>query len=303
MKKKTVLITGAAGFIGRYIAQEFSNKNWRVTGIGRGDWLNWSEYGLSEWHCADVNLSTLVEHAGQPDAIVHCAGGASVGFSVSQPAFDFDLTVQTTSHVLEFIRVYSPTTRLVYPSSAAVYGQVKTLPITETTLLNPVSPYGLHKQMAESLCQLYSHQYKLSISIVRLFSIYGAGLQKQLLWDACQKFDKGESAFFGTGKEIRDWLHVVDVAKLILIAENSASTQCSVINAGSGLGISVFEILMYISVKFANNLTPIFSSILKTGDPNAYVADIAKANALEWTPNIEWHEGISKYVDWYKQCQ
>jgi UDP-glucose 4-epimerase len=303
MKKKTVLVTGAAGFIGRYVAREFAEQGWHVAGIGRGDWLNWSDYGLADWHRVDVNLDSLVEYACKPDAIVHCAGGSSVGFSVSHPAIDFELTVQTTSNVLEYIRLHSPATRLVYPSSAAVYGEVKTLPITEDAPLNPLSPYGLHKQMAESLCQLYSHQFGVSVAVVRLFSIYGAGLHKQLLWDACRKFDKGERDFFGTGEELRDWLHVVDVAKLILIAEKNASSQCSVINAGSGLGVPVFKILQHISEKFGSHLTPRFSSLPKTGDPSAYIADISKASALNWDPKIDWRDGISKYVEWYKQCQ
>lgn len=303
MKRKTVLVTGAAGFIGRHVAREFAEQGWHVSGIGRGDWLNWADYGLTDWYRADVNLASLVEYAGKPDAIVHCAGGASVGFSVSQPAIDFDLTVQTTSNVLEFIRLHSPITRLVYPSSAAVYGEVKTLPIIEDAPLNPLSPYGLHKQMAESLCQLYSHQFGVSVAIVRLFSIYGAGLHKQLLWDACRKFDEGGCDFFGTGEEIRDWLHVVDVAKLILIAEKNASSQCTVINAGSGFGVPVVKILQHIGEKFGSHLTPIFSSLPKAGDPNAYIADISRARALNWCPKINWRDGITQYVEWYKKCQ
>lgn len=215
MNDKTVLITGAAGFIGRYAAYEFSRNGWYVSGIGWGEWPDCNSYGLSAWNNSDVNITSLLEFADKPDVIVHCAGGASVGFSVEHPAADFDMTVRTTSHVLEFIRLHSPATRLVYPSSAAVYGQVKNLPITEDTPLNPMSPYGLHKQMAESLCQLYSLQFGVLSAVVRLFSIYGNGLHKQLLWDACQKFSSGKNIFFGTGKEVRDWLHVEDAARLL----------------------------------------------------------------------------------------
>ncbi|NOT98961.1 MAG: NAD-dependent epimerase/dehydratase family protein, partial [Sideroxydans sp.] len=196
--KKNVLITGAAGFIGRHIALEFAKQGWHVIGLGRGDWVDSHESGLSAWHCSEVTLDALVQYAGKPDVIVHCAGGASVGFSVEQPAVDFDLTVKTTSNVLEYIRLYTPATRLVYPSSAAVYGQVKTLPIIETAHLNPVSPYGVHKLMAESLCQLYAKEFGLSVAMVRLFSIYGNGLRKQLLWDACKKLCQGKKEFFGT---------------------------------------------------------------------------------------------------------
>ena len=303
MTQQTVLITGAAGFIGGYVASEFVKKGWYVINIGRGDWSDCRDCGLTSWHNTDVNLDSLLKYAGKPDVIVHCAGGASVGFSVEQPAIDFDLTVRTTSIILEFIRVHSPATKLVYPSSAAVYGQVKNLPIIEETPLNPISPYGFHKQMAEALCQLYASQFGVSVAIIRLFSIYGTGLRKQLLWDACRKFQQKDYEFFGTGDEVRDWLHVADAAKLLFIAAQNATPSCPLVNAGFGLGVPVKEILQQVSDQFGLGITPIFSSKAKTGDPNAYIADISKAREWSWEPEINWHDGVEAYVDWYKKCQ
>jgi UDP-glucose 4-epimerase len=303
MTKKTVLITGAAGFIGSYVAREFANNGWHVIGLGRGDWSDWRDHGLAAWHSTDICIDSLLKYAGKPDAIVHCAGGASVGFSIDYPANDFDLTVRTTSMVLEFIRVHSPTTRLVYPSSAAVYGQVKKLPIVEKTPLKPLSPYGLHKQMAEALCQLYASQFGVSVAITRLFSIYGTGLRKQLLWDACKKIQRKECDFFGTGEEIRDWLHVEDAAKLLYVATQNTSPTCPVVNVGSGIGVPVKEILLHVSHQFGSGILPKFSSKSKIGDPNAYVADISKVRAWNWKPERNWREGVAEYVNWYKKCQ
>ena len=301
--KNKVLVTGAAGFIGRHVAREFANQGWRVVGMGRGDGFDSQAYGISEWHCCEVTLDALVNCAGQPDVIVHCAGGASVGFSVAEPYQDFIRTVDTMAQVLEFIRLYSSATKLVYPSSAAVYGQVSKLPIVEDAPLKPVSPYGFHKKMAESLCQLYAHQYSTSAAIVRLFSIYGTGLHKQLLWDACQKLKQGDNGFFGTGEEIRDWLHVNDVAKLLLIAAEKATTACPVVNGGSGQGVPVKDILQLVSEQSGALKMPAFTSRPKAGDPNAYIADIAKAHAWNWAPEINWREGVAEYVEWYKKCQ
>lgn len=299
----TALVTGAAGFIGRHVAREFANQGWHVVGMGRGDCLDSEAYGISEWHGCDVTLDALVNRAGHPDVIVHCAGGASVGFSVAEPYQDFIKTVDTMAQVLEFIRLYSPKSKLVYPSSAAVYGQVTQLPIVEEAPLMPVSPYGVHKKMAESLCQLYAHQYGLEVAIVRLFSIYGAGLNKQLLWDACQKFKQGDNRFFGTGEEVRDWLHVNDVVQLLLIAANNATTACPVLNAGSGQGVPVKDILQLVSEQSGALKKNVFSSQPKVGDPNAYIADITKARAWNWAPQISWREGVAEYVAWYSKCQ
>lgn len=300
---KSVLVTGAAGFIGRHVAREFAAQGWYVVGMGRGDWSDWSAFGISQWHCCDVTLEALQTFAEKPCAIIHCAGGASVGNSVAEPYQDFIKTVDTMAQVLEFIRLHSPQTKLVYPSSASVYGQVSQLPIVENAPLLPISPYGFHKKMAESLCQLYAHQFGVSVAIVRLFSIYGAGLHKQLLWDACNKLSQGRDDFFGTGAEIRDWLHVKDAAQLIKLAADQASTFCPVVNGGSGSGVTTKEILCFVAEKMDVSLTPIFSSLAKEGDPNAYIADIVQARAWNWSPNINWRNGVAEYVEWFKQCQ
>ena len=301
--KQQVLITGAAGFIGRHVALEYAKQGWKVVGIGHGDFSDYKSYGVSEWHRCDISLKTLNEFGVKPGVIIHCAGGASVGFSVDNPAADFDLTVRITSDVLEFIRLYTHSTRLVYLSSAAGYGQVKTLPITEQSPLNPVSPYGVHKVMAELLCKLYSQQFKLPVAILRPFSIFGPGLKKQLLWDACQKIHQGNFEFFGTGEEIRDWLHVDDLANLVFKAAIHASTECPVVNAGCGTGISVKEILQVVIKQFSLEKNPIFSSKPRAGDPNAYIADITSANAWDSQIKTDLREGIANYVEWYKQCQ
>jgi len=302
LKNKIAVITGAAGFIGRNIARRFSKEGWYVIGIGRGSWLNWLEYGLHEWHSVDITMDSLKRFAVTPDLIIHCAGGASVGLSVEHPLKDFNLTVQTSAEVLEFIRTQSPLTKLLYPSSAAVYGQVENFPIDEDIFLNPISPYGIHKKMVEMLCRQYSANYGVSIAILRLFSIYGEGLRKQLLWDACNKFARGEGIFFGTGDEIRDWLHVDDVAQLFISAEKHASTLCPVINAGSGLGISTRDLLEYLSGQFGSRERVKFSSNTKVGDPSCYIANISRARALNWSPSISWDSGILEYAEWYKKC-
>ena len=167
----------------------------------------------------------MITYAGEPDVIVHCAGSGSVGFSMTHPYQDFQRTVATTLAVLEYARLYAPRARVAYPSSAGVYGEVQKLPIAETDPLSPASPYGVHKRFAEELCASYAQHFGIAVAVVRLFSVYGAGLRKQLLWDASQKIMRGENRFFGTGEEIRDWLHVEDAASLLIAAAGHASAQ------------------------------------------------------------------------------
>jgi UDP-glucose 4-epimerase len=299
---KTALVTGAYGFIGRYVARQLARDGWRVIGLGHGSWARkeWQVWSIAEWHSTDITLETLITYAGEPDVIVHCAGSGSVGFSMTHPYQDFQRTVATTLAVLEFARLYAPQARVAYPSSAGVYGVVQKLPIAETDPLSPASPYGVHKRLAEDLCESYAEHFGISVAVVRLFSVYGVGLRKQLLWDASQKIMSGENSFFGTGDEIRDWLHVEDAASLLIAAAGHASAQCPVVNGGSGAGITMREILTELFTCFERADAPNFSGAARSGDPAGYVADISVARQWGWQPKMERHEGLCEYAEWFK---
>ena len=298
-----VLVTGANGFIGRHVARLFSRNGYLVIGVGHGDWPSeeWKRWGLSAWFPVDVNLKNLKRWAGAPSTIVHCAGGSSVAFSINDPIADFERTVVTTAHVIEFVRESGISCRVVYPSSASVYGNVKSVPIREECQPAPISQYGVHKLMAEQMISSYSRQFGIHAAIVRLFSVYGCGLQKQLLWDACGKFAKEDLVFAGTGSEIRDWLHVEDAADLILAATGRASTDCPTVNGGSGHGVSVREVLDHLALCFSERAkVAMFSGAQRAGDPTCYVADIASSQAWGWSPKHDWKQGVAQYVSWWK---
>ena len=299
---KRVLITGAYGFIGRYTAKQYKKMGYMVIGLGHGDWLEDEHtfWGIDFWHSCDITMENLILYAEGIDVIVHCAGSGSVGFSIKNPMLDFERTVSTTQFVLEYIRKYAPKVKLVYPSSAAVYGMVDKLPITTEDDLNPISPYGVHKKIAEELCQLYCKQYNISVAIIRLFSVYGEGLEKQLLWDACKKIEAGNNLFWGTGEETRDWIHVSDVAELLYIASKKANSECIIVNGGSGKNISISKILECLFYFFDSLNKPKFGGEKDIGNPAHYLADIAIITKWGWSPKIDFETGIDQYVQWYK---
>jgi len=304
MDEASVVITGANGFLGRHVARSFAQKGHRVLGIGHGEWSrkDWGSWGLSEWYQDDVTLQTLNQHAQSPSTIIHCAGSGSVAFSIENPLTDFERTVETTAHVLEYVRTSAPSCRVVYPSSASVYGTAEALPIREDCRFAPISQYGVHKMISEELVASYARQFGTSASIVRLFSVYGCGLRKQLLWDACCKFAKQDNIFLGTGDEVRDWLHVEDAAELLLTAAEYSSTLCPVVNGGSGEGVTVREVLVHLGNSLqSGQLTPTFSGAQRTGDPGRYIADIESSKAWGWLPKRHWQDGISEYAAWWKE--
>jgi len=301
MSNKQVIVTGAYGFLGRHVAKVFSQNGFSITGLGHGTWIRseWQQWGLSEWHPCNLTMESLTTYVQQPDVVVHCAGSGSVGYSLTHPLQDYERTVSTTVTLLEFLRLHSPKTSFIYPSSAAVYGIAEKLPIAESAPLNPISPYGVHKKIVEEISQSYAHYFSIPVAIARFFSLYGPGLRKQLLWDSCVKIENGDFNFYGTGKEVRDWLHVKDAAHLLLTLSSRASSDALVVNGGTGKRTTVHEIIEEISRRMnkENNLK--FSHKPKLGDPPGYIADIKKATSLGWRPKVLLHDGIEEYVHWY----
>ncbi|WCM29690.1 SDR family oxidoreductase [Sphingomonas sp. QA11] len=300
MKQAAVL--GAAGFVGRHTARALARAGYDVVGIGHGSWLRdeWREWGLREWHVADIGMEALMTYAGDPEILVQCAGSGSVAFSMTHPAQDFRRSVDSTLAALDFVRLQAPECHFVLPSSAAVYGTVDRMPIAVDDPLRPESPYGVHKTIAEDLCRSYARTFGVRAAIVRLFSVYGVGLRKQLLWDSCTKLTQGEARFAGTGEELRDWLDVEDAAALLLRAAERASPDCPIVNGGTGRAANVRTIVEGLARELCVDTSPVFSGQRRSGDPIGYEADIAGALGWGWRPERSLADGLASYAAWFR---
>ncbi len=299
---KTILITGTYGFLGRNLARIYSNQGANIVGIGHGNFTSseLKKYGINKFYSDDVNLSNLINCCKNPDKIIHCASGSSVPYSIVNPGKDFERSINSTISILEYMRVHARDAKLVIPSSAAVYGQKSKMPISINDSLKPVSPYGNSKKLIESLSIFYANFYKLKISILRFFSLYGAGLKKQILWDACKKCNSGDYKFSGTGFETRDLIHIKDAASLILLAFKNASHNPPIVNGGSGQSITIKELLSFLYKKKGSNNIPIFSGEERKGDPIYFEANIKEALEWGWRPKLNWKEGVANYVEWFE---
>lgn len=295
------LVTGVAGFVGRHVAKAAAAKGFRVFGLGHmAPAEDLTQWGVNMTVEGDVTLEAIFNLPRAPDVIIHCAGGASVARSFDAPLDDFRRTVESTAVVLEYARHRAGQISVVIPSSAAVYGLSETFPTSTDDPCNPVSPYGLHKAISEALAQSYAGRFGVPVAIVRLFSIYGPGLRKQLLWDACTKLSQGPSSFFGTGQETRDWLHVSDASSLLLAAAERATTHCPIVNGGSGESVAIADILKLISA-VSGFAEASFTGDVRPGDPVHYRADISGALDWGWAPKIRLDAGIAEYVRWYAE--
>jgi len=261
-------------------------------------------WGVSQWLNGDIegsNLRQMMRGSGAPDCVYHLAGGSSVGAAIASPHEDFARTVSTTARLLDWIRLESPTTRVVAVSSAAVYGAGHTGGIPEDRTQAPFSPYGHHKLMMEQLCRSYAATYQTRVVVARLFSVYGSFLQKQLLWDLCTRLAAGAAAveLGGTGGELRDWTDVRDVARALNLVRERASDAAPILNVGTGRATSVREIAAIVARAWPTPSSVVFSGKSRSGDPFSLVADGARLRALGFEWRIAVDAGVNAYVQWY----
>ena len=303
MPTGTIWVTGARGFLGRYVARRFARDCWSVAGIGRGEWASAdaAAWGVTHWLQEEVTSATLQRLEplhGRPDVLVHAAGGSSVGRSLADPKADFYATVGSTAEVLTYLRSRAPECRLVLTSSAAVYGIRDQARISEDAGVAPVSPYGLHKSFAEQLCLAPGRTG--SSLVLRLFSLYGPDLRKQLLWDIANKVSANPNILNlrGTGLETRDMLHVADAADCVFAAVTGRSD--GVLNIASGRSMTVREIAEVTAIAFGYHPRIVFDNAETPADPPHLQADITRLKRLGCQPRFTFEQGAREYADWFR---
>ena len=308
----TVWVMGARGFVGRHVARAAAASGYRVLGLGHGAWLpdDAAASGVQHWRNGEVdesNLDLLAAESGVPDGIFHCAGGSSVGVSLQAPFEDYSRSVTSTARLLEWQRRHAPACRFVLASSAAVYGSGHVGAIGEQAGGIPASPYGTHKLAAEVLVRGAQRSFGLRVGIVRPFSLYGEMLRKQLIWDICTKLNRDAStlALGGTGKELRDFIHVADAAaffvKVFEQLKNAQQGGFITVNCGTGVGQSICQIAETVITAWGEATTLRFDQQGRIGDPTHLVADAGFARELGLVPSIGFAEGVARTVEWFRR--
>jgi UDP-glucose 4-epimerase len=309
LNNKTILITGASGFVGSWLADEAIKAGYKIIGIDIHGPLRpqiWS--GFATASCETVDLEDLLQGI-TLDAVCHLAGGASVASSVSNPYGDFSSLLPGTARLSLFLARHQPRARFLLFSSAAVYGNPQTLPIYETTPVNPISPYGIHKAVAEMLLSHYSRIYGLDITIFRIFSVYGPGLRKQLIWDVGQKAltaaanGQDHISLFGTGKESRDFIYIKDLCRAVLtvIASTSFVSGVEIYNLASGTERTITDVASCLIDKLGVKIKLEFNGEVPKGDPVNWRADITRLEQLGYTSDYSLELAMEEIATWMKE--
>jgi nucleoside-diphosphate-sugar epimerase len=296
--RKKVLVTGAGGFIGSHVCQYLSSQNYYVIGcykhLPMRSLVN-TEYSLL---LPSPTLDTILA-AEKPEFLVHCAGSASIIKSIENPENDFHQNVHTTESLLNSIQHYSPATKMIFLSSGAVYGNPFQIPIDENTPLKPISPYGYNKLSTEMLCEDYHRRYQLPITILRIFSVYGPQLRKQLLWDIYQKFlTEPIISLSGSGNETRDFIYIDDVVKIIEKAFHHSDFSANKVNIATGTSITIKQLAMHL-LKALNTSKPLlFNNHNRPGDPKYWSVNVSHMKKWGITDFTPIDIGIKNYVTW-----
>ena len=303
--RQLMWVLGGQGFLGRRIATHYSKEGWDVAGIGRHHALTTDVHPFAAWIPKEIEPATideLVRTTGRPEIIFHAAGAPSVSAAQLDPQQADRDTVETVRTVLRFIRDISPETIFLYPSSCAVYGSAAELPQPETSPLNPVSRYGEMKQLIEATCEEAHGTSGIRCGVIRYFSVYGSGLRKQLLWDiAVQARESSDVRLSGSGAETRDFFCVEDAAQLAIAVGKAiirGEASYIVVNGGTGQATSVSDAAELMLANLPGKASLNFSGIARPGDPEHYMADLARARELGFTSFTTPEDGIPEYARW-----
>jgi len=303
IKNKLIVVTGGAGFIGSHIAWELSKDNEVVVidNLHTGNRENVPP--AARFVKADVRDERVGELIREADYVFHEAAVVSVVESFRDPVGTEDVNVSGTLRILRAMLEGSG--KLVFASSAAVYGDNPNLPLKETERPRPLSPYGVTKVAAEHYLRVYSEIYGLPTVSLRYFNVFGprqgfnqyAGVISIFINRAL----KGEPlVIYGDGLQTRDFIYVKDVVKANLLAAESRRANGRTFNVGRGESVSVIKLANMIK-ELTGSMSRIVFDKPRPGDIRHSLADIGELKSLGFEPEWDLGRGLEKTIEWYSK--
>jgi len=311
---KTILLTGAAGFIGAKTTEKLLKRGVRVVGIDNlNDYYDVSvkKYRLKQlqvypnfiFHKVDIeNLKALqpIFAKNKFAAVINLAARAGVRYSMENPHVYMSTNAQGTLNILEMCQKHK-VPKFVLASTSSLYAGQK-MPFNENLSVNiPISPYAASKKAAEVMAYTYHYLYGIDVSVVRYFTVYGpAGRPDMSVFRFIKWIDEGKPMqVFGDGTQSRDFTYVDDIAEGTIKALKKVGFET--INLGGNRPYGLNEMIGLIEKDLGKKSTRNEKDFHKT-DVMATWADISKAKRLlGWQPKVDLKEGIRRTVQWYLQ--
>lgn len=307
-----ILITGGAGFIGSTLANHLGDHNDIVVidDLSMGNRENLDQTKKITFIEGDVSDKQKMEKILQShrfDYIFHLAAIASVADSVERPLETHRVNFDSVLMLLELIRKYQPKLkRIVFSSSAAVYGDEPTLPKKEESVIRPLTPYAIDKFAAEQYVLDYCHLYDVPGTAVRFFNVYGPNQNPNspysgvisILVDRYKKQLAGEKAsftLFGDGSQSRDFVYVEDVVQALLLVSKEEKALGQQFNVGTGNSTTLLDLIQTINQILEVELLLDYQEE-RAGDIHDSLADITKLSTLGYQPKHSILDGMRKYL-------
>lgn len=312
----SVLVTGAAGFIGSHLCRRLIDSGSRVIGLDNldpfydpaikrknlGNLLNDKRFTFVVGDIRDSSCVESILDKSRPNVVVHLAAKAGVRPSIEDPVGYVDVNLNGTAVLLKAAQQYD-VDRFIFASSSSVYGNNPKVPFSETDAVDhPISPYAATKKGGELLCHTYSHLYGMNITCLRFFTVYGPCQRPDL---AIHKFARlievGKPIpVYGDGSMERDFTYIDDILDGVMAAIEKCRGY-AIYNLGESRSIRLDELIGEIekalNKKAVCNFLP-----MQPGDVLRTCADLTRARQdLGYRPKTELRQGLAKFVNWMRQ--
>jgi UDP-glucose 4-epimerase len=299
-----ILITGGAGFIGSHITKALCDKKHNVKVIdnlstGYEDFVD----KRAQFIKADIgNFNIISSELKGIDTVIHLAASSTIDKSLTKPRSVFTNNISNGIVLLEAMRK-NKVNKIIFSSSAAIYGNQSKFPIKESAIKAPLNPYGASKLAFEEILSSYFHSFGIHSTSLRYFNVYGPNdLQLPMtraipMWMKAIIKNQKVNIYWG-GNQVRDYVYVTDVAKAhIDVLPLNGLNQ---FNIGSGKKVKMKTIIGKIEKISGSKLKTINKGERK-GDPNILTSDINKIkNEVGWTPKVSLDEGLLNTFNFYK---
>ena len=299
------LVTGGAGFIGSNLVRRLLREGHEV--LVMDDLSSGYELNVpaeAELVRGDVSVpGAALEAAHGCGVVFHLAASVGNARSIVQPVRDSEVNVLGTLNVLEAARTHG-IERVVFSSSAGIFGELKTLPIAEDHPQDPDSPYGTSKLAAEKMCLVYNKLYGMSNVCLRYFNVYGERQRYDAYGNVipifAERMLRGQDVvIFGDGEQTRDFVNAADVASANYLSATTDGVS-GVFNLGSGTRIPINELASVMS-EIAGVSVNVVHAAPRPGDVRDSLAAIDAARvAFGFRPSVDLQEGLEGYFAWLR---
>ena len=306
---KRVLVTGGAGFVGSNLVDKLVKEGAEVTVLDdlfTGKIENISSFNEIKFIKGSVTNFNLVEKLVRKVDLVFNLAVRNIIVSTRSPHLDFEVNARGIFNVLLAAKTVG-TERVIYTSSASVYGNPKYLPINEDDHINILNPYAASKLSGENYCFAFYETFKVPMTILRYSNVYGinqcpenpyCGVVSKF-FDSLIKYSSPQ--IHGDGEQTRDLTYVEDVVEATLLAAISPKAEGEVFNVGSGIETTMNQLARMIISLNGNSIEPTYIDRRDIDNIRRRVLNIEKIrHTLRWIPGTTLEKGLEKTYNWLK---